>query len=113
MNTTFEPNFAVPPGETLAETLDALGMTQAELAERMGRPLRYLRATLCGDRAAATAARCFLSADHFTRDFERPVAFRVERFVAAWRSATRPVGSFGRPARCRNLVAISAISSGA
>ena len=30
--------------------------------------------------------------------FERAVAFFVARFVFAWRSATRPVGSFGRPA---------------
>jgi addiction module HigA family antidote len=42
MNTTFEPDFAVPPGETLAETLETLGMTQAELAERMGRPLKTI-----------------------------------------------------------------------
>lgn len=31
----FSPNYAVPPGETVAETLDALGMTQAELATRL------------------------------------------------------------------------------
>jgi addiction module HigA family antidote len=48
MNTTFEPNFAVPPGETLAETLDALGMTQAELAERMGRPLKTINEIVAG-----------------------------------------------------------------
>jgi HTH-type transcriptional regulator / antitoxin HigA len=42
MNTVFEPNFAVPPGETLAETLETLGMTQAELAERMGRPIKTI-----------------------------------------------------------------------
>src|ERR1043166_2586057 len=34
MNATFEPNFAVAPGETLAETLETLGMTQVELADR-------------------------------------------------------------------------------
>src|SRR6266446_682907 len=44
MNTTFEPNFAVPP----AETLDALGMTQAELAERMGRPLKTINEIVAG-----------------------------------------------------------------
>jgi HTH-type transcriptional regulator/antitoxin HigA len=48
MNTTFEPNFAVPPGETLAETLDALSMTQAELAERMGRPLKTINEIVAG-----------------------------------------------------------------
>src|SRR5262245_17607320 len=48
MNTTFEPNFASPPGETLAETLEALGMTQAELAERMGRPLKTINEIVVG-----------------------------------------------------------------
>ena len=45
--------------------------------------------------------------------FERVLAFLVERLVAAFRSATRPVGSLGRPALCRSLAAISEISSGA
>ncbi len=48
MNRTFEPNFAIPPGETLAETLDTLGMTQAELAERMGRPLKTINEIVAG-----------------------------------------------------------------
>jgi len=29
----FRPQYAVPPGETLLETLEVLGMSQAELAE--------------------------------------------------------------------------------
>ena len=32
----FEPDYAVPPGETLNETLDSLGMTQRDLALRTG-----------------------------------------------------------------------------
>jgi len=48
MNTTFEPNFAVPPGDTLAETLETLGMSQAELAERMGRPLKTINEIIAG-----------------------------------------------------------------
>ena len=32
----YNPNYAVAPGETLVETLDALGMTQQELSERIG-----------------------------------------------------------------------------
>lgn len=32
----FDPDYAVPPGETLAETIDALGMSQRDLAERTG-----------------------------------------------------------------------------
>ena len=40
MNTTFESHRALlsPPGDTLQETLDAIAMSQTELAERMGRP---------------------------------------------------------------------------
>ena len=55
MNTTFEPNFAVPPGETLAETLETLGMTQAELAERMSRPLKTINEIV--------AAKAMITAD--------------------------------------------------
>lgn len=54
MNTTFEPKFAVPPGETLAETLETLGITQAELAERMGRPLKTINEIVAG-KAAITS----------------------------------------------------------
>ena len=32
----------IPPGETLAEELEARGMTQRELAARMGRPTRTI-----------------------------------------------------------------------
>lgn len=32
----YEPDYAVPPGETLQETINALGMTQKELAIRTG-----------------------------------------------------------------------------
>lgn len=38
----YEPDYAVPPGETLVETLDAVGMTQAELSARTGRPLKTI-----------------------------------------------------------------------
>jgi HTH-type transcriptional regulator/antitoxin HigA len=33
---TFDPDYAVPPGETLKEILDDKGITQAELAVRTG-----------------------------------------------------------------------------
>lgn len=37
-----------PPGQTLLETIDALGMTQAELAQRMGRPLKTINGIIKG-----------------------------------------------------------------
>ena len=36
----YHPDYVSPPGETLLETLEVLGMSQAELAKRMGRPTK-------------------------------------------------------------------------
>ncbi len=33
----YEPDYAVPPGETLREILSAVGMSKAELGRRLGR----------------------------------------------------------------------------
>ena len=38
----YEPDYAIPPGETLVETLESLEMTQADLATRTGRPLKTI-----------------------------------------------------------------------
>lgn len=50
----FKPNYAVPPGETLRETLESLGMSQAELAQRTGRPKKTINEIISG-KAAITA----------------------------------------------------------
>ena len=47
----YEPDYAVPPGLTLQETLDALAMTQADLARRMGRPLQVINEIIKGKKA--------------------------------------------------------------
>jgi len=44
----FNPDYAFPPGETLLETLEALGLTQKELAARMGRPLKTINQIIKG-----------------------------------------------------------------
>jgi len=49
-----KPNYAVPPGETLRETLQSIGMTQAELAQRAGRPKKTINEIVKG-KAAITA----------------------------------------------------------
>ena len=49
----YHPDFAVPPGETLAELLEVKGMAQADLARRMGRPLKTINEIVQG-RAAIT-----------------------------------------------------------
>lgn len=38
----YNPDFVTPPGDTLLETLEMLGMTQAEFAERTGRPTKTI-----------------------------------------------------------------------
>ena len=47
----FIPDYAVPPGETLAETLKAMGMSQADLAERTGRPVKTINEIIKGKAA--------------------------------------------------------------
>jgi len=66
----FCPNYAVLPGETLRETLEALGMTQAELAERMGRPKKTINEIITG-KAAITSE----TALQFERVLGAPASF--------------------------------------
>ena len=41
-------DYAVPPGATLLETIDSLGLTQKELAQRMGRSLKTVNEIIKG-----------------------------------------------------------------
>jgi addiction module HigA family antidote len=45
------PDYVSPPGETLFETLGALGMSQGELAERTGRPKKTINEIIKGKTA--------------------------------------------------------------
>ena len=47
----YRPDRVTPPGETLKESIEALGMTQAELARRMGRPLKTINEIINGKAA--------------------------------------------------------------
>src|SRR4030042_19396 len=49
--TAFRPNYAVPPGETLKETIESMGMNQAELAQRTGRPKKTINEIIKGKAA--------------------------------------------------------------
>jgi addiction module HigA family antidote len=42
------PDIAIPPGEALAETLDAMGLTRAELARRADRPVQAISEIILG-----------------------------------------------------------------
>lgn len=44
----YEPDFVTPPGETLQDTLDALGMSQTELAQRIGKHKKTVNAIVKG-----------------------------------------------------------------
>lgn len=47
----FRPDYAVPPGRTLLETIEEHGMSQAELASRTGRPLKTINEIIKGKAA--------------------------------------------------------------
>lgn len=44
----YKPDYAVPPGDSLAEILESVSMTQSELASRMGRPLKTINEIVKG-----------------------------------------------------------------
>jgi HTH-type transcriptional regulator/antitoxin HigA len=46
--TAYNPDYVSPPGETLLETLEMLGLSQAELAERTGRPKKTINEIVQG-----------------------------------------------------------------
>lgn len=46
--TEYNPETVSPPGDTLAETLEEIGMSQAELARRMGRPTKTINEIVQG-----------------------------------------------------------------
>jgi HTH-type transcriptional regulator/antitoxin HigA len=50
-NTAYAPDYVSPPGETLLETLESLGLSQAELAERAGRPKKTINEIVQGKAA--------------------------------------------------------------
>ncbi len=49
--TIIYPDVAIPPGEYLAEEIEARDMSQKELARRMGRPLNAINEIINGKKA--------------------------------------------------------------
>jgi HTH-type transcriptional regulator/antitoxin HigA len=45
------PDIAIPPGEYLSEEIEARGISQKELARRMGRPLNAINEIINGKKA--------------------------------------------------------------
>lgn len=50
----YRPDVVSPPGETLLEIIDTIGMSQTELAKRMGRPIKTINEIIQG-KASITA----------------------------------------------------------
>ena len=44
----YRPDFVSPPGDTLLETIETIGMPQVELAKRMGRPPKTINGIIKG-----------------------------------------------------------------
>ena len=99
------PDVAIPPGEYLAEEIEARGISQKELARRMGRPspgsrrwtspthaLLDVRSSVEALRAAPPAARCAVSPPHssLTPSHRPPIATGCR----SWRW-TRPTPADG------------------
>lgn len=84
----FTPDFAVPPGETLLEVLESLGLSQIELAERTGRPKKTINEIIKGhtaitpetalqfERVLGVEASFWTSLEH---DYRAALARRAER----------------------------------
>lgn len=70
----YNPNLVSPPGETLEEVLESRGMSQAELAERTGRPKKTINEIIRG-KAAITAE----TALQFEKVLDIPAAFWIAR----------------------------------
>src|SRR5437879_4150559 len=45
---SYEPDYAVPPGETLRETLDTLGLSQVDLSDRSGLSTKHVNQIIQG-----------------------------------------------------------------
>lgn len=58
----FKPDYAIAPGATLLETIQSLGLSQAELAKRTGRPLKTINEIVKGK--AAITAETALQLEH-------------------------------------------------
>lgn len=70
----YAPDYVSPPGETLQEMITTLGMTQAELAQRTGRPKKTINEIIQG-KAAITPE----TALQFERVLGTPASFWNQR----------------------------------
>lgn len=93
----YRPDYVTPPGESLAETLEFIGMSQSELARRIGRPVKTINEIVNGktsitpetalqlERAVGVSNRFWLNRES---DYRSSLARRAEddafRKLASW-----------------------------
>jgi addiction module antidote protein HigA len=87
-NDKYCPDIAVPPGDTLLEVIEGMGMTQAELAERMGRPKKTINEIIKGKSAitqdtAIQLERVLNIPAHFWNNLEMNYRADLARISAA------------------------------
>lgn len=75
INDKYCPDIAIPPGETLLEIIEEIGMTQVELAERMGHSEKTINEIIKGESAitsdtAIQLERVLNIPAHFWNNFE-------------------------------------------
>lgn len=93
----YHPDYVTPPGDSLAETLEYIGMSQSELARRIGRPVKTINEIVNGktsitpetalqlERAVGVSNRFWLNRES---DYRASLARRAEddafRKLASW-----------------------------
>lgn len=87
-NFPYTPDYAIPPGDTLEETLEELGMSQSEFARRTGRPEKTINEIIKGktaitpetafqfERVTGISARLWLNLE---RDYRAALVRQAER----------------------------------
>ncbi len=70
----YQPDYVSSPGETLLETLETIGMSQVELAKRMGRPVKTINEII--QRKAAITAETALQLEQV---LHIPASFWLKR----------------------------------
>lgn len=93
----YVPSTVMPPGDTLSEELDEIGMSQAELARRMGRPKKTINEIIKGKAAithetALQLERVLGIPAHFWRALEEN--YQQHQLTSSDRSALEGQGAW-------------------
>jgi addiction module HigA family antidote len=95
----YQPDFVLPPGDTILELLEERGMTQYQLAQRMGQSIKTINEVIHGkmlltaeiawqlEKALGTPARLWLKLEHYYREhLDRRAADKTLQAQQGWLS---------------------------